>query len=109
MTLHDSSDQAIRSTILDLVTEWGGIKSTTLIAMVVARIKGRSVDHKLADVLDRLIEAGEIMEIQFTLPRDTPLHKHFFLLPKGSKIAMLKSGRTAFIFGPDGDIETVTA
>lgn len=104
MTDKDSALIALKAAILDAVERSGGAKSTKLVADVVLAIGGQTVDSDLADLLEELINAGEIVEVQYTLP-DKPFYKHYFLLPKGSKIAMFKAGKSAVIFTPDGDVE----
>lgn len=103
---HDSASLALRTAILSAIAGFQGVKSTELVAKVVLEIGGNSVDAQLAEMLDKLIEDGEIIEIEYILP-EMPYRVKSFLLPKGCKLRSLRNGKSLFMFTPDGDIDRV--
>lgn len=75
----------LKAAILYIVDEYQGIKATEL----AVRIFEQGLDlskydsSKMLDVLNELIEAGELVEINYILPTMTYRTKSF-LLPKGT-------------------------
>lgn len=97
-----NASHALRHAILSHVNDAQGIKATQLVADVVLAIGGHAVDEDFAEALDKLIEDGEIIEIEYVLA-DMGYPIKSFLLPKGSKIRSLRNGASSFMFTPDGE------
>lgn len=102
--------QAHRRSIVAVVEQSTGIKAVELASIVIAHLvdqHGAFRDdgddgNEFLMALESLVIDGSIIEIEYTSP-DMPFRIKSFLLPKGSKIRSLKSGKSSFIFTPEGE------
>lgn len=99
---HTTATLALRAAILAEISDSKALKATELVAKVVVAIGGQTVDQEFSEVLDALIEEGEIVEIEYVLD-DMDSKIKSFLLPKGARLRSLRNGKSSFIFTPTGE------
>lgn len=102
-----SAEEIIRKIVLDNVEDKQGVKATLLAVKVASgALPYTPDDYDLPNLLDKMVRAGEIVEIEYILP-SMPERIKSFLLPAGTKIRSLRGGGVVFMFTPDGMLSHV--